>query len=121
MTRKAYHQEALRLYRQLPDTPQRFHHGDRAVVDMLLEQGVTLSTIEAALLLGAARRACRDPSLHKLEPIRSIAYFLPVIREIPHTNPPDGYLDYLRQTLRITTPAKNDDSRSQPTTLSRSR
>ena len=61
--------QPLRLYRLLPDTPHRFHHGDRVIVDQLFDQDLPLTVLQAALLLGSARRACRDPRLPKLQPI----------------------------------------------------
>ena len=90
MTRSHYRRQLLRLYRLLPDTPHRFHHGDRVIVDQLFDQDLPLTVLQAALLLGSARRACRDPRLPKLQPIRSLAYFLPILRELPTTPPPRG-------------------------------
>ena len=104
MTRKQYRQNVLRLYRLLPDTPHQGHNRDRAIVDQLFDDDVPFSTVEAALLLGTARRACRDPELPRLDTIRSIAYFLPILQQISTTPPPAGYLDYLRRTLNIGTP-----------------
>ena len=101
MTRDNYLRQILRLYRLLPHTPQRFHKGDRAIVDHLFDEDVPVRRVEAALLLGSARRVCRDPQLPALEPIRSIAYFLPVLRQLPTTPAPHGYLEYLRRKLSI--------------------
>ncbi len=113
MTRSHYRRQLLRLYRLLPDTPHRFHHGDRVIVDQLFDQDLPLTVLQAALLLGSARRACRDPRLPKLQPIRSLAYFLPILRELPTTPPPEGYLDYLRHTLSHASRGQKTDS--QPT------
>jgi hypothetical protein len=48
-----------------------------------------------------------------LPPIRSLAYFQPVITELQRQPLPDGYLDYLRLKLRRVASAdprsKNDD------------
>ena len=101
MTRDHYLRQILALYRLLPDTPQRFHKGDRAIVDRLFEQEVPVRHVEAALLLGSVRRVCRDPELPALDPIRSIAYFLPVLSQLPTTTAPHGYLEYLRRKLSI--------------------
>ena len=121
MTRSHYRRQLLRLYRSLPDTPHRCHRGDHAIVDQLFDHDVPLTRIEAALLLGSARRASREPSLPKLHPIRSLAYFLPVLRELPATPPPDGYLDYLRHTLNHALREQETHTRSQLSALSRNR
>ena len=121
MTRKQYLRHVLQLYRLLPDTPDRVHKGDRTIVNQLFERNVPIRTIEAALLLGTARRACRDPLLPQLEPIRSLAYFLPILRQIPTTQPPDGYLDYLRRTIHIQAARSKPDLRSQRSAVSRNR
>jgi hypothetical protein len=44
--------------------------------------GVPLETVETALLLGALRRMIRPPDAPRLTPIRSLAYFRPLIEEI---------------------------------------
>jgi hypothetical protein len=58
-----------------------------------------LELIETALLLGSLRRLIRPDGTSRLAPIRSLAYFRPVIEE-RHENPaPENYRDYLRLTL----------------------
>jgi len=66
----------------------------------LHEQGIPLSLVEAALLLASLRRLFRPHDLPALPPIRSLAYFQPVITELQQDPLPDGYLDYLRLKLR---------------------
>jgi hypothetical protein len=48
--------------------------------------------------LALARRNARPPDADPLPPIRSLHYFMPVIDELPPGPPPEGYLDYLRET-----------------------
>ena len=62
----------------------------------LYEQSVSLELIEAALLLASLRRLIRPTSLPPLSPIRSLAYFQPVIAELQQQQLPERYLDYLR-------------------------
>lgn len=52
--------------------------------------------VESALLLASLRRLLRDSDLPPLAPIRSLAYFHPVIVELQQQSLPAGYLDYLR-------------------------
>jgi hypothetical protein len=90
----------LMLYIDLPETPMRANHSDEALAWKLHEQDVPLSLVEAALLLASLRRLIRPADRPSLLPIRSLAYFLPVIAELQQQPLPNGYLDYLRLKLR---------------------
>ena len=56
--------------------------------------------VETALLLGSLRRLIRPADAPRLSPIRSLAYFRPVIDELRAHPAPESYLDYLRLKLR---------------------
>ena len=96
----AYVAAVLAMYVDLPDTPIRANAQDRWMARKLNEDGVPLQTIESALLLASLRRRIRPEGLPPLPPIRSLAYFQPVIAEIQQQPLPDGYRDYLRLKLR---------------------
>ena len=64
-----------------------------------------LRVVETALLLGSLRRLIRPADAPRLSPIRSLAYFRPVIDELRSHPAPEGYLDYLRLKLRRATAA----------------
>lgn len=96
----AYVAAVLAMYVDLPDTPIRANAQDRWVARKLNEDGVPLPTIESALLLACLRRRIRAEGLPPLPPIRSLAYFQPVIAELLQQSLPDGYCDYLRVKLR---------------------
>lgn len=96
----AYVAAVLLLYVDLPDTPLRPSPQDQALACRLYEQGVPLSLVEAAMLLGSLRRLIRPNDLLPLPRIRSLAYFQPVIIELQQQPLPDGYIDYLRLKLR---------------------
>lgn len=96
---RLYVRKLLELYIALPDTPSRTSRYDRQLAFKLHHQNVSLEIVEAALLLGSARRAFRDPAYPPLGPIRSLHYFLPLIDEIIATQPPADYLRYLRRKL----------------------
>lgn len=98
--RPAYVASVLTLYVDLPDTPSRASAQDHCQAGRLYTQGVPLSVVESALLLGTLRRLLRTPNLPQLNPIRSLAYFQPVIAELQQNPLPDGYLNYLRLKLR---------------------
>jgi hypothetical protein len=92
----AYVATLLMLYVDLPDTPLRPAPQDQSTARRLYGQGVPLPVVESALLLASLRRLVRDRVLPPLAPIRSLAYFQPVIAELQQQPLPVGYLDYLR-------------------------
>lgn len=96
----AYVAAVLTFYVDMPDTPMRASAQDQCLARRLSEQGVPLSLVESALLLGSLRRLLRPADLPSLTPIRSLAYFQPVITELQQNPLPDGYLEYLRIKLR---------------------
>jgi hypothetical protein len=95
----AYIAAVLIAYIDLPDTPLRTGPRDQWLARQLYEQGVPLSIVESALLLASVRRLTRGPDLPPLSPIRSLAYFQPVISELQQQPLPIGYADYLRLKL----------------------
>jgi hypothetical protein len=92
----AYVAALIMLYIDLPDTPLRPGPQDQSTARRLYSQGVPLSLVESALLLASLRRLVRNRDLPPLAPIRSLAYFQPVIAELQQQSLPAGYLDYLR-------------------------
>ena len=95
-----YVSAVLTLFADLPDTPLRPRASDQWLARRFHDDGVPLCVVETALLLGSLRRLIRPADAPRLSPIRSLAYFRPVIEEL-HTHPaPEGYLDYLRIKLR---------------------
>jgi hypothetical protein len=92
---------------------------DLALALRLDKDGVPLETVEAALLLGSLRRLLRPKDATPLSPIRSLAYFLPVIEELIQNPAPGNYLDYLRLKLQQTTRARG--GAGQKTTFSNGR
>ncbi len=96
---RRYLRGVLGRYLWLPGIPVQSSRYDRRLARTLLARGVSLISVEAALLLGATRRALRDPHLAPLPRVRSLSYFLPVLTEVlENPRPPD--LDYLTCLLR---------------------
>ena len=91
--------DVLNLYRQLPETPSKINPNDRKIATELHQRRIPMSTIESAFLLGSVRRLSRSPDMPPLSPIRSLAYFLPVIQELLHNPIADNYAEYLRLKL----------------------
>lgn len=99
--RENYVAKVLQWFVELPETPGRSRQPDLARAAELHSRGVTLETVESALLLGSLRRLDRPPDYPPLQPIRSLAYFLPVVEELIETPVAAGYLEYLRHKMRI--------------------
>jgi hypothetical protein len=97
----SYQSTVIRLYLDLPDTPSRASPQDIQVAALLHARAVPLMTVESALLLASLRRRGRSNNLPALSPIRSLAYFFPVIQELLDRPLPYGYRDYLREKLQI--------------------
>jgi hypothetical protein len=96
----AYIAAVLTLYVDLPDTPLRTSASDQWLARRFHDDGVPLHVIETALLLGSLRRLIRPADAPRLSPIRSLAYFRPVIDELRAHPAPESYLDYLRLKFR---------------------
>ncbi|HTY62361.1 MAG TPA: hypothetical protein VMG30_08900 [Acidobacteriota bacterium] len=94
-----YAATALKLYLQLPETPLKASTNDKRTAETLCARGISLATVESALLLGTVRRLSRSPEMPPLSPIHSLAYFLPVIEEILYNPVSDDYLVYLRRKV----------------------
>ena len=95
----AYIAAVLARYAELPDTPLHAGTSDHWTARRLFKDRVPLPVVEAALLLGSLRRLTRPPGMPPLPPIRSLAYFRPVIEELQANPLPDHYPDHLRLKL----------------------
>ena len=95
-----YVERVLRAYRQTPTTRGTVRQADRLVAVELQARGVSLEVVQNALILAAARRLMRTPGAPPLMPIRSLAYFLPVIEEVIEMRISPNYFLYLESKLR---------------------
>ena len=109
----AFVNTVLARYLQLPDTPLRTSFADQRLARQLMDRGIGLDVVESAMLLGSLRRLTRPAGLPPLQPIRSLAYFLPLVEELLAQPLPDGYVGYLRSKL-----ARLQSAMVQKTTLS---
>jgi len=99
----SYVAAVLILYVELPETPMRASVQDQWQARRLYDRRVPLLVVESAFLLASLRRLVRPADGPPLSPIRSLAYFLPVIDELLAHPAPENYLDYLRLKLRRAT------------------
>jgi hypothetical protein len=99
----AYVAAVITLYMDMPDTPMRISASDQWLARHFYQDGVPLETVETALLLGSLRRLIRPADSPRLAPIRSLAYFRPVIEELQDNPAPENYCEYLKMKLRMAT------------------
>ena len=94
-----YVDSVISMYLNLPDTPIKPSFNDRFIASTFFAQNIPINTIQAALLLASLRRCCRQDDLPPLAPVRSLAYFIPVVDELAAVPLPDDYILYLRAKL----------------------
>jgi hypothetical protein len=99
----AYVAAVITLYMDMPDTPMRISASDQWLARHFYQDGVPMETVETALLLGSLRRLIRPADSPRLAPIRSLAYFRPVIEELQENPAPENYCEYLKMKLRMAT------------------
>jgi hypothetical protein len=97
----SYVASVVTLYLEMPDTPIRVSASDQSLARHFQQEGIPLETVETALLLGSLRRLIRPTDAPRLTPIRSLAYFRPVIEELQENPAPDNYRQYLRLKLQL--------------------
>jgi len=97
---RSYVASALDCYVRLPHTPNRPRKHDRLLARRLFDRSVPLDRVKAAFILATSRRTLRPADAPPLGPIRSLAYFLPVIEELQHTPPDPFYIRLLKDRLR---------------------
>ena len=112
----SYLASVVTLYLQMPDTPMRVSASDQWLARHFHQEGIPLETVETALLLGSLRRLIRPADAPRLAPIRSLAYFRPVIEELQDCPAPENYREYLKLKLRHATKAR--PANDQKTTVS---
>lgn len=108
-----YVSKVLSLYLELPETPFRTNLYDQKCAAGLQLRSVPLDLIETAFLLGSLRRLLRPPGALPLSPIRSLAYFQPVIDELLACPLSDNYVEYLRAKMKPFAGKKITDSREK--------
>jgi hypothetical protein len=96
---RGYSAAVLKAYLQLPETPSKASFNDRQTAVALHSRGVPLFAVESALLLASVRRLGRSSDMPPLSPIRSLAYFLPVIQEVLDQPISEDYLVCLRMKV----------------------
>jgi hypothetical protein len=95
-----YVDQVIRLYRATPTVLGHVRRADRALAQRLYDQGVPLHAIRNALILGAARRVLHNGFSTPMPPVRSLHYFLPLVREV--LDRPPGYREIQNLAQQLT-------------------
>ena len=109
-----YVSAVLNLYLGLPETPLRASAQDRKLARQLHQRSVALRVVESAFLLASVRRLARPADVPALSPIRSLAYFQPVIEELLSNPAPENYVEYLRLKLQQLAESKPNQKTKPP-------
>jgi hypothetical protein len=96
---KEYIRQVLEAYRKTPGATGTVRRADRLLAAQLYQRGLPVEVIENALVLAASRRLLRPADAPSLSPIRSLAYFLPVMEEVLELRVSPDYFQYLRHKL----------------------
>jgi hypothetical protein len=116
VTEPQYVCRLLHAYCTLPDTGGRIRPADRQLANRLFREAVPLELVLLAFRLALSRRRARPDHAAPLPPVRSLHYFLPIIKEV--INLPQDYLHYLRAREAHTADDQHDggELRKQPST-----
>ena len=101
-SQEEYIRQVLDAYRNTPGTTGTVRRPDRMLAAQLYQRGISVTVIENAMVLAAARRLMRPVAAPPLGTIRSLAYFLPVIEEVLELRVSPDYFRYVRQRLERT-------------------
>jgi hypothetical protein len=99
VSQEEYIRQVLEAYRKTPGTMGTVRRPDRLLAAQLYQRGVSLTVVENAMVLAAARRMSRPTDAMPLGTIRSLAYFLPVIDEVLNSRIKPDYFNYLRYRM----------------------
>jgi hypothetical protein len=102
--REQYVQRLLQLYRSTPGVLGRLRPADRALARQLYDQRIPLYVVADALIVAAARRARHNAFSTALPPIRSLHYFLGVVREMLERPLGPRDIEALRRALGLGDP-----------------
>jgi hypothetical protein len=95
-----YVRRVLDAYRRTPGTTGQVRAADRRLALDLNARGVSLGTVQDALLVASARRFCRATPTSLPSPARSLAYFVPTVDELLREPIADGHRRYLADRLQ---------------------
>jgi hypothetical protein len=109
---KAYVESVRECFLALSCGSGKFGAAEAAAARDMQKRGIPLAVITEAMLMGACRKYSCWFEGQALEPIRSLAYFEPLIAEIQEKPFPPGYSGYLRKKVKQLATAWNESVKS---------
>lgn len=97
---QAYVESVCKCYEGLGCTTGKLNAAGSETARQFHGRSIPFSVVDGAMLLGACRKYESWLNGGPCEPIRSIAYFEPLVAEVQANPLPDGYSGYLRGKLR---------------------
>jgi hypothetical protein len=94
----------LELYAATPGVLGRLRRADRHLAGQLYDQEVPLYVVADAFIVVAARRARNNAFSTPLPPVRSLHYFMPVVRELLDRPLGPRDIEELRRALGLADP-----------------
>lgn len=95
----SYVAEVIRLYRATPTVVGHVRRADRILARRLFDQRIPLHVVRDAFVLGAARRVLQNGFSTPMPPVRSLHYFVPLVREV--LDRPPGYREMEQLVARL--------------------
>ena len=102
--RRRYVERLLELYAATPGVLGHVRRADRLLAGQLYDQQVPLYLVADAFIVAAARRDRNNAFSTPLPPIRSLHYFLGVVRELLHRPLGPRDVEELRRALGLGEP-----------------
>jgi hypothetical protein len=97
---QAYVESVCKCYEGLGCTTGKLNAAGSETARQFHGRSIPFSVVDGAMLLGACRKYESWLNGGPQEPIRSMAYFEPLVAEVQVNPLPDGYAGYLREKLR---------------------
>ena len=104
--REQYVRRMLELYISTPGVLGRVREADRALARQLYAQRIPLYVVANAFIVAAARRARHNAFSTPLPPIRSLHYFVGIVRELLDRPLGPRDIEELRRALGLGDPPR---------------
>lgn len=98
MTREHYLAAVIQIYLGAPNTPAQPNRSDWAIATGFWKKKISLETLRFAIQLASLRRQHTADQRQAIEPIRSLAYFRPLVIHLAEQPLEADYAEYV--TLR---------------------
>jgi hypothetical protein len=109
---RGYIQSVRECFLALGCASGKFGSAETSAARDMHRRGIPLALVKDAMIMGACRKYVSWLEGRTPEPIRSLAYFEPLIAEIQERPLPAGYSDYLRRKIEQFAEVWNESAKS---------